>query len=107
MQGYSDSNYAIDKTNRVSILGNIFFLAGGPISWISKKQKSVATSTMEAEYMAICTCAKQSQWLAHILRDIGMHHLIGSNPFKPIVKEDQKFELGSPTRGLVSLKGDN
>ena len=30
--GYSDSNYAIDKTDRVSILGSIFFLYRSPIS---------------------------------------------------------------------------
>jgi hypothetical protein len=61
LEGYSDSDFAMDRTDRVSILGNVFTLAGGPISWMSKKQKSVATSTMEAEYMAMCACAKQSQ----------------------------------------------
>ena len=30
--GYSDSDYAMDKTDRVSILGSIFFLCGSPIS---------------------------------------------------------------------------
>ena len=30
--GYSDSDFASDKGIRVSILGNVFFLAGGPIS---------------------------------------------------------------------------
>jgi hypothetical protein len=57
--GYSDSDYAMDKSDRISILGNVFVLAGGPVSWSSKKQKSVATSTMEAEYMAMCQAAKQ------------------------------------------------
>jgi hypothetical protein len=101
--GYSDSDYAMDKQDRVSILGNVFLLGGGPISWMSRKQKSVATSTMDAEYMAMCACAKQSQWLALVLRDMGHDHLIGSNPFQPKINEEMRFAIGSP----VLLKGDN
>jgi hypothetical protein len=98
----------MDRTDRVSILGNVFMLAGGPISWMSKKQKSVATSTMEAEYMAMCACAKQSQWLAQIIRDMGMHHLIGSDHSSPLVKENLKFEASTPMKDKpVTLKGDN
>jgi hypothetical protein len=103
LEGYSDSDFASNKGDRISILGNVFFLAGGPISWMSKKQKSVATSTMEAEYMAMSACAKQSQFLAQVLRDMGMHHLIGPSPFKPVVKESVTYQETSP----VQLKGDN
>jgi hypothetical protein len=52
--GYSDLDYAMDKTDRISILGNVFLMASCPVSWSSKKQKSVATLTMEAKYMAMC-----------------------------------------------------
>ncbi|KAI7159413.1 hypothetical protein KC324_g13609 [Hortaea werneckii] len=90
LEGYSDSDYAMDKTDRMSILGNVFFLAGGAVSWASKKQKSVATSTMEAEYMAMSACAKQAQHLAQVLRDMGVPHLIGETPSKPRVKERQE-----------------
>jgi len=37
---------------------------GGPISWMSRKQTSVALSMMEAEYMAISDAARES--IAHI-----------------------------------------
>lgn len=101
--GYSDSDFAMDKGDRKSILGNTFMIAGGPISWMSRKQKSVATSTMDAEYMAMCASSKQSQLLAHLIRDMGFDYLVGTNPFRPIVSENQKFAIGSP----VLLKGDN
>ena len=108
LQGYSDSDFAMDRTDRVSILGNVFMLAAGPVSWMSKKQKSVATSTMEAEYMAMCACAKQSQWLSQIMRDMGMHHLIGLEHSSPLVKENLKYALSSPMQSKpVALKGDN
>lgn len=77
LEGYSDSDYAMDKTDRTSILGYVFMLGGAPVSWMSKKQKSVATSTMEAEYMAMSACAKRSQFLSQILRDMGQSDLIG------------------------------
>jgi hypothetical protein len=51
---YSDLDYAIDKTNRILILGNVFLMASCPISWSSKKQKSVITLTIEAKYIAMC-----------------------------------------------------
>ena len=60
---YSDSDYAMDKQSRRSILGYIYMLGGGPISWINRKQKSVATSTSEAEYIAMSTCAKEALWI--------------------------------------------
>ena len=95
----------MDKTDRMSILGNAFFLAGGAVSWASKKQKSVATSTMEAGYMAMSACARQAQHLAQVLRDMGVPHLIGETPSKPRVKERQEYVIGSPARA-VDLKGD-
>jgi len=48
---YADWTGDID--DRRSCLGNIFMLANGPISWEAKKQKFVALSTMEAEYMSL------------------------------------------------------
>ncbi|OBW64777.1 MAG: Nucleotide-diphospho-sugar transferase [Aureobasidium pullulans] len=101
--GYSDSDYAMDKLDRISILGSVFMMGNCPVSWSSKKQKSVATSTMEAEYMAMCQAAKQSQWLAQLLRDMGYGKYIGCNQYQPTVREEQSFVIRSP----VKLFGDN
>jgi cytidylate kinase len=60
LEGYSNSDFAIDKSDRMSILRNVFILAGGLVSWMSRKQMSVSTSTMEAEYMAISVYIKRS-----------------------------------------------
>jgi hypothetical protein len=51
VQGYSDADYA-GAQDRRSTTGYVFMLAGGPVSWRSRRQKSVALSTMEAEYMS-------------------------------------------------------
>ena len=55
---------------------------------MSKKQKSVAISTMEAKYIAISACAKQSQFLVVLLRELGCPKLVGEYLFQPLVKAD-------------------
>lgn len=52
LQGFTDSDWAGDVNDRKSCTGNVIMLAGGPISWKSQKQRSVALSTMEAEYVS-------------------------------------------------------
>jgi hypothetical protein len=76
---YSDADWAGDKIDRKSVSGFVIMFYGGPISWGSKKQKSVATSSCESEYMALAMCAKQGQWISQIFRDLGLAEYIGKN----------------------------
>ena len=78
-------------------------VADGPISQISKKQKSMATSTMDAKYMAMCAAAKQSQWIALTLRDMGSAQLIGESVFQLTLKQKMKYIITSP----ILIRGDN
>lgn len=71
LKGYSDADYGSDKKDRVSILGVVFTYAGGAISWLSRKQRSVSTSTTEAEYMALSTAGKQAKWLNQLVTELG------------------------------------
>lgn len=101
--GYSDSDYAADKLDRKSILGYVYMLAGGPVSWMSRKQKSVATSTTEAEYMALSTCAKEGMWMVQLLKDMSLSKYLGDDLNRVNLVENAKHEAQSP----VQLKGDN
>jgi hypothetical protein len=69
--GYSDADYNGDVDTRRSTTGFVFLLAGGPISWSSKRQVTVALSTMEAEYMALCAAAQEARWLTRLLAAMG------------------------------------
>ena len=44
---------------------------GGAISWSSRRQQTVALSTVEAEYMAQCHAAKEAIWLNSLQADLG------------------------------------
>jgi len=57
LKGYVDADWAGDIDGRRSTTGFIFMLNGGPISWASKRQSTVATSTAEAEYVAAAMAA--------------------------------------------------
>jgi hypothetical protein len=76
---YSDADWASDKTDRKSVSGFVVMFYGGPLSWGSKKQRSVATSSCESEYMAVAMCAKQGQWIAQIFRDLELGKYVSSN----------------------------
>ncbi len=56
---------------RRSTTGNIFILNGGPVSWRSQKQKCVALSTAESEYIAASMATKEVVWLRRLLMEIG------------------------------------
>ena len=51
--GYCDSDFAGDKVTSKSTYSYVFKLAGGLISWKSKRGSTIALSTLEAEYIAI------------------------------------------------------
>ena len=67
--GYSDADWGGDTDDRKSTSG--YVLSGGPVSWRSKKQSSVALSTAEAEYVAHSGAAQESIWLRQLLTELG------------------------------------
>ena len=71
--GYSDASYAPNPNDRKSVGAYIFNYNGGAISWSSKRQSIVALSSCEAEYIALCECAKESQWLSHLHQELNGH----------------------------------
>ena len=68
--GYSDADWAGDREDRKSTSGYLFQIAGGPISWRSKKQDTVALSTAEAEYVALCSAAQETVWLRRLISEL-------------------------------------
>ncbi|KAK6151896.1 hypothetical protein DH2020_014531 [Rehmannia glutinosa] len=69
LMGYSDSDYAGCRVDRKSTSGTCQMLGNILVSWFSKKQNSIATSTAEAEYIAMGSCCAQVLWMRQQLRD--------------------------------------
>ncbi|KAJ3473640.1 hypothetical protein NLI96_g12898 [Meripilus lineatus] len=68
--GYTDADWAQSTADRRSVSGYTFLLSGGAISWSSKKQPTVALSTMEAEYLALAHATKEAIWLRSLLDNL-------------------------------------
>jgi hypothetical protein len=60
--GYTDADYAGDVTTRRSTSGRVFMFMQGTVSWASKQQRTVATSTAQSEYVAMAEAAKEAVW---------------------------------------------
>jgi hypothetical protein len=69
--GYAYSDYAGCKVDRKSTSGTCQFLGRSLVSWSSKKQTSVALSTVEAEYVVAGQCCVQLHWMRQTLWDFG------------------------------------
>ncbi|XP_057958579.1 secreted RxLR effector protein 161-like [Malania oleifera] len=61
--GYTDSDFARCQDSKKPTSGYVFMLAGGAISWKSTKQTIVASSTMEAEFIACFQATSQIPFL--------------------------------------------
>ena len=105
--GYSDADYAADKSDRKSTMGQVFILGGGPISWASRKQRSVSVSTTEAEYMALSEYSRQAVWLTGLFTELGYPEIVNSTcrqiSLNIIDSSKVKMELKGDNNGTISL----
>ncbi|KAI3509079.1 hypothetical protein L1887_24105 [Cichorium endivia] len=69
LYAFSDSNYGGCDIDRKSTSAGCQFLGDRLISWQCKKQQTVSTSTVEAEYVAASACCSQVIWMQHQLLD--------------------------------------
>ncbi|KAL3510489.1 hypothetical protein ACH5RR_029890 [Cinchona calisaya] len=67
---YSDVDWAGDINDRTSTSGHILFLGSNPISWSSKKQRTVACSSIEAKYRAVASALAETNWVQNLLREL-------------------------------------
>lgn len=73
IETYCDADWAGDVDDRRSTSGCIVLLHGCAISWLSKKQATVALSTAEAEYMAMSVALQETKWLMQLLEELGVN----------------------------------
>lgn len=72
LTAYADADYAAAVEDRKSRSGYVIFFNGTPVSWASKKQPCVATSTTHSEYIACYAAATEVIWLRRLLASIGI-----------------------------------
>lgn len=66
---YSDADYAANLDDRTSCSGQLILVGGAPVDWRTIKQRCVALSTMESEFLALTETSKQLVWIKNIIAE--------------------------------------
>lgn len=66
----SDADWAADLNQRHSSTGWVAMFSGAAISWASKRQRCIATSTRGAEYVAGASAAREAIWLRNFINEL-------------------------------------
>ncbi|MBW0569748.1 hypothetical protein O181_109463 [Austropuccinia psidii MF-1] len=88
---YVDANWGGEGDR--STQGFILFQGRNPISWQSKRQATVASSTAQAEYMAISFAAKECLWMSNLFCNI-------TGDLVPQILSDNKTAVGISTDSM-------
>lgn len=69
--GYVDADFA-NQADRKSVTGFLFEMYGDVIYWATRKQKTVALSTTESEFVALASATSELLWLMNLLKELGI-----------------------------------
>lgn len=97
---FLDSDWGNNMDDRRSVLRYVTMICGGPTTWNSKKRPTVALSSMEAEYMALCHAIREIIWIRMLLGELGHvtnkpTHLITDNDSAILFTKNQVFHVRS------------
>jgi hypothetical protein len=67
---FVDADFAQDEESRSPVTGNLIYLGDSLISWTSKRQKLIATSSTEAEYLAVFYSMRDMQYVFQFFKSI-------------------------------------
>ena len=87
--GYADADWANDKDDRKSVTGGAVFFGGNLITWFSRKQQMVSTSTAEAEIHAIMEVSNAVRVARGVLGEI-LREVFGEEVDMPVIYSDNQ-----------------
>ncbi|KAK2066671.1 hypothetical protein P8C59_000465 [Phyllachora maydis] len=91
--GFSDSDFIGDKATSKSTYGYLYKLAGGPISWKTKRATTIALSTLEAETNGLTEAIREVQWIIGLFSEL----------YRPI---DYPITLYGDNQGSITVAND-
>ena len=72
LHAFCDADWAGDRDDFTSTMGHVIFIGRNPITWCSKKQRSIAKSSTEAEYRAVSSTTSELMWVENLLTEMGV-----------------------------------
>lgn len=92
MEGFVDSDFAGDLDGFKSTSGFVFLSGNTAVSWASKLQPVAALSTVEAEFISMCSGVQEALWLRKLITDVD------GDPDATVIYTDN-------TGALVNIRG--
>ena len=72
LHAFSDVDWAGDKNMFCSTRAYVVYVGKIPISWSSKKQRTMARSSTEVEYCFVANIVVELNWLCSLLTNVGI-----------------------------------
>lgn len=70
LEAFADADWGNDPTDRKSFSGFVIKLGSNTINWECRKQRTVALSSTEAEYLSMSDCCKDILFLCNFLKEL-------------------------------------
>ena len=107
---FADASYADCPVTRKSTSGEADYFFNCLTNWRSKRQPVIATSTHEAELVALSMAAHEGIWLRRLVEELGVlgnHDILGSSgrlPPTPLLGDNKAstFSANNPSSGTMS-----
>jgi len=71
LAGYADADFA-NGSDRKSVTGFVIDVFGNLVSWCTRKQRTVALSTTEVEFVSLATASAEVLWVKMLLGNLGL-----------------------------------
>lgn len=94
LEGFCDADWGSDELTRKSTSGYVFTLQGGAVSWCTKRQKTIALSTTEAEFQSMVAAIQEAIWLKRLEKEI-------------FVNSTKELILHCDNKGAIQLANNN
>lgn len=94
VKGFTDSDWGNNIEDRRSFSGFVFLIGNSAVSWEAKKQKTVALSSTEAEYMSLSDGCKEALYLQKLMGEL---NLLDISNIKIFVDNNGALKLSEST----------
>ncbi|RVW36918.1 Retrovirus-related Pol polyprotein from transposon RE2 [Vitis vinifera] len=72
LHAFSDADWAGNKDDYTFTSAYIVYLGRHPISWLSKKQRTIARSSTKVEYRSFASTISEINWICSLLTELGV-----------------------------------